>query len=653
MNRNPYNRCEFYECPATGKGSIPPVITRFEISNTQVKLHETVDWKCVAYGESSKLRNIELIVFTPSGKTEIFGMHMGITQGGTDNFDGSFTANEEGVNSAYCRATDMYGNVEKRGPVTFSVHSGSGMRQACRTECCVFEEKFEDKFCGAGLKCENRKCVKIEEQQEWIKDIQGITSVSSILESPAKFNDAMVRIAGLVEKGKCDEAVYSTAAKPAAAAQAVKNEAATAKDIVTGRAIAATNVKAIQVTKQPMANKCFPFYISDGSGSLGLMGFGGDTNNKKIELKGIVKTYESSGQTTPFLKVEGRSDIGEIKKPLPAEQAPPFYTNPEAGKRECFKLILKYAIRLKYNKDAKNAAKADDLWNYLDTNHQDTISKIAAVCKEEPEMSTEQLSRAIESELSKETNYGPATGMTQTTSTAQPSVIPLIIVTRDVSNAQIEELRKAAGTAFSGPLPVEVINKLTIIRMPAMKDNIESIKKLSFVEDIKVDSVNMAVHQDTDQSYEQKDLRTFEIPKDELLKKLEVIKSLTPSESDQVLLSEGQDSIIQSSDSLGTFENETRQRGIGYSLSWFIGLAAEQEKKDANFLNAQSEQLANTIKTLQDVSDSTEDITIKSNMNEQIAILKKQANGLKKEAGIKSKNSGGLLSLLKNLLGGQ
>ncbi len=644
MSRNPYNRCDFYDCPSP-KNNIPPVITQFEISNTQVKLRETVNWKCVAYGESSTLRNIELVVFTPSGKTETFGLRTG-------NFDDSFIANEEGVNSAYCRATDTYGNVAKKGPVTFSVHRDSDMRQACQTECCVFEEKFEDKFCEAGLKCEGRKCIEIGERKDWTREVQGITSVRSILESPAKFNDAMVTVVGLVERGKCAEAASSVAAKPAIAAQIVKKEFATAKDVVTGRATAVANTKAAQITTQPAANKCFPFHINDGSGSLGLMGFGGSTKNEKIELKGVVKTYEASGQIIPFLKVEGRSDAGKTIKPLPVEQATPFYTNSGGDRQECFKLVLKYAIRLKYNKDAKNAAKADELWNYLDTNHQDVISKIAAACNEEPEMSTEQLSRAIGSELSKETSYGSAMGVAQTTSSARPNIISLVIVTRDVSNSQIEELRKASGMAFSGPLPVETINKLAIIRMPALEGSIGAIKKLSFVEDVKVDSVNMAVYQDVNMAFKQRELRTLEIPKDELLKKLEVIKSLTATENDQVLLSAGQDSIIQSSDSLETFENETKQRGVGYSLSWFIGLAAEQERKDASFLDAQAEQLANTIKTLEAVAGSTEDITIKSNMNEQIALLKKQAGGLKKEAETKSRNSGGLLSLLKNLLGG-
>ncbi len=616
-----------------------------------------MNWKCVAYGESSKLRNIELAVFTPSGKTEIFGMRMGITPGGTDNFDGSFTANEEGVNSAYCRATDMYGNVAKRGPVTFSVHGGSGMRQACQTECCAFEEKFEDKFCEAGLKCDNRRCVKIEERKDWISEVQGVTSVRDILESPKKFEDAMVTVAGVVERNSCGEAAVPMATKQTAT-QIAKTEPVTAKDIVTGRATASSASKPAAQTAQIAREKCFPFSIRDNSGSLGLIGFGVSTNGGKIELRGVVKNYESSGKIIPFLKVEGHS---EAEKPSSIEQTTPsyagseapFYTNYESGKQECFKLILKYAIRLKYNKDAQRAAKSGELWNYLDTNHQDTISKISASCKEEPEISTEQLSRAVESELSKEISYGSSMGPSQATVAAQSNVMPLIIVTRDISNAQIEELRKASGVAFSGPLPIEAIDKLTVIRMPALKDNIESIKKLSFVEDLKVDSVNMAVYQDVNQAFEQRKLGTYELPKEELLKKLEVIKSLTPGENDQVLLSTGQDSIIQSSSSLETFESETKQRGIGYSLSWFIGLAAEQEKKDASFLSAQAEQLANTIKTLETVTDSTEDITIKSNMNEQITVLKKQADGLRKEAETKSRNSGGLLALLKNLVSGQ
>ncbi len=645
MSRNRYKQCEFYECPSGGD-TTRPVITRFEITPTKVPARSEVQIICTASDE--RLDRVEILIFTPSGRTDAFAA-----------VDGrGYFADQQGIYKVYCKARDMSGNTDER-TQTFFTQTGYATKSSCPGECCIFENDYEDKFCGSGSKCENRRCEKAEERSEDSKEIPGITTVSQIIESPGKFENFVVTVAGVIGRDPCAAGGYD----PRGSAGGTGTPApVSARDLVTGRATAATKTSAAETMPE---QKCFPFFIADSTGKIGLIGFGASPENKKETLKGVVRSYEINGKQIPFIKVEGRSEFeGKRDEFTTTEVMPVFAQKPFEENRKteiCFKTVRKYAIRLTHNEEVQNAFKKNrDLWNYIDQNHQDVVSKLAETCGEEPEIAADYLSRAVQNEISKNQNYGfderrefQAFGGGIPSETRQPNVVPIIVVTRDVSNAQIEELRRVSGAQFSGPMPVEVINKLTIIRMPAMKENVDAIKKLSFVEDVKVDSVNLIVNEDVRKSFESKPpLDKFEIPRDDLLKKLEAIKSLSGKDDDQASLSESQDSIIQASSSLDEFENETGKRGLGYTLSWVLGAAAEQEKKDAEFLNNQITQLESTIRTLDAVALSTEDITIKASLKEQIDVLKTQTEGIRKEAEAKKKNAGGFLALIRNLFGG-
>lgn len=653
VGRNPYRNCEFYECP-TELDKTPPVITDFEISPAKVPVKSEVRINCNARDEKALDRS-EIVIYTPSGRTDIFA-----SVGGRGYF-----ADQEGVYTVSCKARDRSGNANER-TQTFFVFSGpaAGAKQACPGECCAFENDYEDKFCASGLRCENRACKKIEYgEQPPTEEIAGVTTVRQILDAPGRFENKVVKVVGNIVTSSCAEGSSGSGGGGFGSPAPKVVNTATARDIVTGRATAVA-----QAQRPIEAGKCFPFQIDDGTGRIGLVGFGGSTAGQKIELKGVVRTYEFGGGIVPFLKVEGRSDFQERREePAQFAQPMPFYTGSEGGNQECFKVVRKYAIRLAHNKDVKNVIKEDrdELWNYLDQNHQDTVSKLTETCRDEPEIVTDYLSRAVENEISKSINYGFEGGVGQQsvqptgsfeggrTGAPPANVVPIVVVTRDVSNAQIEELRAASGVSFGGPLPVEAINRLTVIRMPAHRDNIEKIRGLPFVEDVKVDSVNLVVHgEDVNEAFETRSLGRYEIPKDDILKKLEVIKSLAVKDDDQILLSSGQDSIIQSTSSLEDFENLTKQRGVGYTFGWLLGAAAEQEKKDAAFLGEQVAQLEDIITTLETVASGTDDITIKANLGEQVDILKKQVEGLKKESETKNKNAGGILALIRNLFGG-
>lgn len=646
VGRNPSNRCEFYECPQASGGY--PEVTSFEISPQKVHKNTEVKLRCA--GKRENTANTEIIITSPSGGS-------GRIASSAWEAAGTYLAGEEGVYTAYCKVTDKSGGVAKLGPSTFAAVSGQ-TRQACNSECCVFEDKFEDKFCGAGFKCESRKCEKVEQPTEKFREVPGITEIKRILESPAKFENLIVTVYGAIERGACATGGYGSSAATTSATEMATGRVTAAQG---GGAPLIQKTAPVPVIAQKTAassmaseQKCFPFIIHDGTGKLGLVGFGGNAEGRKTELKGVVRVYESGNGIIPFLKVEGRSDFDQPQTQIAPVAVPQFSQPQNAKTEECFKIVRKYAIRLAHNEEAKKAFKdGKDLWNYLDVNHQDIVSKLADACKDESEIVTEYLSRNLQSEFSKNVNYGyesresqPAAQQTAT------NAVPIIVVTRDISNTQLDDLRKISGVSFNGPMPIEPLDKLTIVRMIALKENIDAIKKLPFVEDVKIDSINIIVHEDINKAFEQRPVEKFNISKDEILKKLEVIKSLSSNDDAQASLSESQDSVLQTSNSLEEFENETNKRGLGYTLGWILGAAAEQEKNDAEFLNRQVTQLENTISTLQTVSSSTEDITIRASLAEQVNILKKQAEVLKKEAESKSRNSGGILALIRNMFGG-
>ncbi len=632
VGRNPQKNCEFYQCAAESSDKTPPVISALSIAPDKIQIRSEVRIHCKAADEKAMDRT-EIIILTPSGKTDIFA-----------NVEGrGYFADQQGVYKVLCKARDMSGNVAEL-TQAFFVYSSS--KQSCPGECCTFEDKFEDKFCGAGLKCEKNTCQKIEDHKETIREIPGITTIRQILNAPQKFENAIVKIVGVLEKGKCDITAETVNAV------GIKTGVKTAKEIATGKATATKTIAAAQPSKE--SEKCFPFFINDGTGRIGLIGFGGNMDNRKIELKGVVKTYEISGTAVPILKVEGHSESGPTAEPVETAVRPVFATSDKnQNTEECHRNVRKYAIRLTHNKDVQKVVKdSDDLWNYLDANYQAVISDISANCKEEPEISNDYLMRAIQNEISKNANYGSQNQIAAPSQTTDPNVVPLIIVMRDVSNTHLEDLKKASGLELAGALNVEPLDKLTIIRMPAIRENVDAIRKLEFVEDVKVNSVVLLAGGDVTKTSAPRVSEKLELSKNEILKNLEAIKSLSQKDDEQVSLSASQDAIIQSSDSLQSFDNQTKQRGIGYTLGWLLGAAAAQEKNDASFLNGQVTQLQNTIKTLEGVSAGTDDITIKTSLKEQVEILKTQAESLKKEAETKNKNAGGILALIKNMIGG-
>lgn len=108
--------------------------------------------------------------------------------------------------------------------------------------------------------------------------------------------------------------------------------------------------------------------------------------------------------------------------------------------------------------------------------------------------------------------------------------------------------------------------------------------------------------------------------------------------------------IVEVTKYMASFENNTRNRGITYSIGWIFGFAAEQEKRDAEFLESRSKELLDVSNTLKSVADSLEDIAAKNIIYGEIQKLRLQTDKLRQEANQKRENAEGLLSWIKNLL---
>lgn len=100
-----------------------------------------------------------------------------------------------------------------------------------------------------------------------------------------------------------------------------------------------------------------------------------------------------------------------------------------------------------------------------------------------------------------------------------------------------------------------------------------------------------------------------------------------------------------------SFENQTETRGIDYSIRWIFGFVAEQEKRDAQFLEARSEELLTSSNNLKSVAEDLEDVNAKNIILGESEKLKMQANELSQGANQKRENARGILSWIGNFFG--
>lgn len=120
------------------------------------------------------------------------------------------------------------------------------------------------------------------------------------------------------------------------------------------------------------------------------------------------------------------------------------------------------------------------------------------------------------------------------------------------------------------------------------------------------------------------------------------IKESLP-EASQPFLDKGTQDVADATE--GVDEAQTN-KGLVYGLKWALGLAADNERKDADTLKKSSEKIAKSIDVLSGLVGQLSDETARSSLKEQIDALKARQAELDRLAETKQKRAHGILSFI-------
>lgn len=110
------------------------------------------------------------------------------------------------------------------------------------------------------------------------------------------------------------------------------------------------------------------------------------------------------------------------------------------------------------------------------------------------------------------------------------------------------------------------------------------------------------------------------------------------------ILDKETDNFLKVSDELEAIEKKEDEKGVGYQLKKLLGLAAEQERKDAEAIKHSSEKLDATIKNLEKIAEQLSDPTAKASIEEEVKSLKERKTALEEVAEKKHATAKGILS---------
>lgn len=126
---------------------------------------------------------------------------------------------------------------------------------------------------------------------------------------------------------------------------------------------------------------------------------------------------------------------------------------------------------------------------------------------------------------------------------------------------------------------------------------------------------------------------------------LEQIKANITKMEQRMTITRAQERIGNVTNEIGKYEVNETEKGLGYGISWFFGLVAEQEIEDAKFLREQSSQLDETAQLLLTLSEQVGE-PAKAVLIEQANSLQEQALVFQQKAYEKEKNAKGIFSWL-------
>lgn len=132
---------------------------------------------------------------------------------------------------------------------------------------------------------------------------------------------------------------------------------------------------------------------------------------------------------------------------------------------------------------------------------------------------------------------------------------------------------------------------------------------------------------------------------DEVVPGLLKARDNAPDEFKSIIDSEA-DGFLELNDELETLEDKEDAKGVVYKLKKLLGLAAEEERKDAEAIKNSADRLGGTIENLQAVAEQLEEPTAKAAILEQVESLIERQKALDELAAKKENTARGLLSYI-------
>ncbi len=218
---------------------------------------------------------------------------------------------------------------------------------------------------------------------------------------------------------------------------------------------------------------------------------------------------------------------------------------------------------------------------------------------------------------------------------AKSETLPVIIAVKEgiseEQRSQIIQLTENVRGTFE-------IAGLAIISANVKADNMQNLRELNFVEEVKLDPITRSAEEAKFEKID-KSIAVLTASKEVLSDDYKPWVEVEAAELAEV------NEKIKKSD-----EGE-KKKGIDYHVAKFFGMKAEQEKKEAEEQKKHAAELAASVQRLEELANQVEDLSVRGALLEQINALKERKTAIESTAKAKEDNAGGLFDALGNIFG--
>lgn len=131
---------------------------------------------------------------------------------------------------------------------------------------------------------------------------------------------------------------------------------------------------------------------------------------------------------------------------------------------------------------------------------------------------------------------------------------------------------------------------------------------------------------------------------DSVLNELENVSDTLQTEL-QVALDNDQQNYVEALEQMEQVEERENSRGMGYSVQRILGLAAEEEQRDAEELRESADKIDEAITSLEDIADQTTNTKVRQKIQDQITKLEERRDELRQRADENEERASGILGI--------